>query len=309
MWSFESGMITLAIPNRNGARYLESTLRSLCSGSNRGVVRWWLQDCCSQDGSPDIAERYRSDRDVIRICPDTGQANGLNRAFAEMGGEIVGYLNSDDCLAEGAATAVCNAFENNPEVDVVFGAVQWIDVEGRTTGHHQGMIVSFEEALDIYEFWWNSKQWVQPEVFFRRKLYDLVGGFDERFELSFDFDFWLRILRLRPVVMAIPQTVALFRRHNQQRSLDFEKANREIRLAVGRQLDDDTCPITPRFRARVARMLRYDLYQNGSDLSPLSGLSFAKALLRSPDWVLLPEVRRRILSSVGTHLGKELRHS
>lgn len=302
-------MITLAIPNRNGARYLESTLRSVCSGSNRDAVRWWLQDCCSEDGSPDIAERYRSDRDVIRVSQDTGQANGLNRAFAGMGGEIVGFLNSDDCLAEGAAIAVCSAFENNPDADVVFGAVQWIDVEGRTIGHHQGAIMSLEDALDIYRFWWNSKQWVQPEVFFRRRLYDSVGGFDERFELAFDFDFWLRILRLRPGVMAIPQTIALFRRHNQQRSLDFEKANREIRTAVERQLDDGTCPISPGFRARVARRMRYDLYQSGSELSQLAGLPLSKALLRSPDWVLLPEVRRRILGSLGARVRRGPHHS
>src|SRR5258705_4882116 len=112
-------MITLAIPNRNGSRYLRETLSSLCSPSNRVAVRWWLQDCCSQDGSVRVAEQFRSSDDTIRITTDSGQANGLNRAFAEMGGEIVGYLNSDDCLADGAAAAVFSAAIRHFDVAIV----------------------------------------------------------------------------------------------------------------------------------------------------------------------------------------------
>src|SRR6516165_8904139 len=155
-------MITLAIPNRNGSRYLRETLSSLCSPSNRVAVRWWLQDGCSQDDSVRVAEQFRSSDDVIRIARDTGQANGLNHAFAEMGGEIVGYLNSDDCLAEGAASAVCDAFIRHPDADIVFGGIDWIDEDGRLIGHHRGEILSLENILDIYSFWWNKKQWVQP---------------------------------------------------------------------------------------------------------------------------------------------------
>src|SRR5215813_8376197 len=112
--------ITLAIPNRNGSRYLRDTLSSLCLPSNRAFVRWWLQDCCSEDDSVQIAEQFRSRDDVIRVAADTGQANGLNRAFAEMGGEIVGFINSDDCLTDGAASAICEAFNRHPEADVIF---------------------------------------------------------------------------------------------------------------------------------------------------------------------------------------------
>jgi glycosyltransferase involved in cell wall biosynthesis len=291
-------MITLAIPNRNGGLYLRETLSSLCSLSNRVAVRWWLQDCCSQDDSVRIAEQFRSNDDAIRVAPDIGQANGLNRAFAAMGGEIVGYLNSDDCLADGAASAVCDAFSRHPEADVVFGSVDWIDEHNQVIGHHRGQISSLENLLDIYAFWWNDKQWAQPEVFFRRRLYDAVGGFDESFSLAFDFDFWVRILRLRPKVVSIPQTLVRFRRHSQQRSNDFNCANDEIRRIVLRELNDPVCPLDSRFRTQLNRKLQYDMYHCRSRLSPLCDLSLSKALLKSPGWLLLPEVRDRLVSAV-----------
>jgi glycosyltransferase involved in cell wall biosynthesis len=300
-------MLTLAVPNRNGSRYLRETLGSLCSPSNRSLVRWWFQDCCSEDDSVRIVEQFRSSRDAIRTAPDTGQANGLNRAFAEMGGEIVGYLNSDDCLADGAASAVCDAFSRHPNADIVFGGVDWIDEDNQVIGHHRGQISSLENVLDIYGFWWNDKQWVQPEVFFRRRLYDAVGGFDESFSLAFDFDFWVRILRLRPKVVSIPQTLVRFRRHSRQRSNDFDRANDEIRRIVLRELNDAECPIDSTFRTQLSKKLQYDLYLCRSPLSPLCDLSFGRALLKSPRWLVFPEVRDRLVSAVLNRLRNPVR--
>ncbi|HXH44031.1 MAG TPA: glycosyltransferase family 2 protein [Bradyrhizobium sp.] len=290
-------MITLAIPNRNGAKYLAQTLASLSSPRNRPEVRWWLQDCCSSDESLSIAERFRSGRDVVRSARDTGQANGLNRAFAEMGGDIIGYINSDDCLVDGAATAVLDAFRRHPDADMVFGGVDWIDENGNVTGHHRGQIYSFEDALNIYEVWWRKKQWVQPEVFFRRSLYEAVGGFDEEFSLAFDFDFWLRMLKLQPKVIEIPDTLVRFRIHPNQRSADFRSANDEIRRAVWRELQDPNSPLEGSLRSRLRRVTSYDLYCSRSSLSSSRDLTLGRALLKSPEWLLLPEVRKRVLGA------------
>jgi glycosyltransferase involved in cell wall biosynthesis len=295
-------MITLAIPNRNGGRYLAETLASLCTPKNRPELRWWLQDCCSDDDSIEIAERFRSSGDVVRISRDSGQANGLNRAFSEMGGDIVGFINSDDCLADGAAAAVRDAFDHDPDADIVFGGLDWIDEHGKITGHHRGEIFSFEDALNIYEVWWNKKQWVQPEVFFRRRLYDAVGGFDEGFSLAFDFDLWLRILKLRPKVVSIPQTLVRFRIHANQRSKDFLMANNEIRRAVWREVQDPQSPMAARGRRCLRRKLEYDLYRDRSALSSARDLPLGRALLKSPGWLLLPDVRKRMLGAVRRRL-------
>jgi glycosyltransferase involved in cell wall biosynthesis len=300
-------MITLAIPNRNGAAYLRDTLQSLCSPENRGFVRWWLQDCRSEDNSIAIAEKFRSSVDEIRVENDSGQANGLNRAFARMGGDIVGYINSDDCLTGGAAQVICEAFDRHPKAGIVFGGVDWIDTDGRVIGRHHGEILRLEHMLDIYAYWWNRKQWAQPEVFFRRSLYEAVGGFDENFTLAFDFDFWIRILRLRPLVISVPQTLVRFRRHDQQRSTDFERANSEICRAVSRELKDPSCPLDPGFRRWLGKRLEYDLYHRKSELSPHRDLSFGRALMRSPGWLLLPEVRGRILGTARNRLQVPLR--
>src|SRR4030095_11160950 len=89
--------------------------------------------------------------------------------------------------------------------ELVYGEVEWIDAGGETTGFHAGNISSLDEVLDIYGVWWAQRQWVQPEVFFRRALKERVGAFDARYHLAFDFDFLVRCFRQGAHVSRQPQ--------------------------------------------------------------------------------------------------------
>jgi glycosyltransferase involved in cell wall biosynthesis len=285
-------VLTLAIPNFNGIRYLEATLQSL--DRNRPYVRWWLQDSCSNDTSVEIARRYAGPNDAIQVEADEGQTDGLNRAFSRMGGDIVGYINSDDLLADGAAETVLETFDKHPEVDLVYGEVEWIDSAGNITGHHRGDISSLAEILDIYNVWWSGRQWVQPEVFWRRSLWNRVGEFSRDYDLAFDYHYWMRCFLAGVRVKSIPRVLARFRRHAEQKSTRAHEAACEIRNAVveglhaNRALDRWT-------EMRIRAALTYDRYHAGQDDR---GRSFLSALASHPQWLLAANVRQRLLRSV-----------
>lgn len=288
-------MLTLAIPNYNGGRFLARTLESL--QKNRPYVRWRFQDAGSTDDSLAVAQGFSGPDDRIVVDSDKGQADALNRAFQAMGGDIVGFINSDDCLAEGAAESVLSEFEKDPELDLVYGQVDWIDELGQITGHHSGNISSLEEVLDIYRVWWNRRQWVQPEVFWRRRLWERVGLFNTRYDLAFDYEYWVRCFQAGAKVKSIPRTLAQFRSHPAQKSRQHEKAANEIRNIVSEALASSH-PIAARERRRLERMISYDRYQNGQGFPDgLGRPSLARMLIRKPSWALLPPVRHRIIQS------------
>jgi len=288
--------LVLAVPNLNGARYLEATLRSLAL--NRPWVRWHFQDGGSTDASLDLALRYASPRDTVVSEPDAGQADALNRAFDRMGGDVVGFLNSDDCLADGAAQAVLEEFHRDPELDLLYGEVEVIDAQGAHVRTHRGHISSLAEILDIYEVWWGNRQWVQPEVFFRRRLWERVGPFDTRYRLAFDYDYWVRCFLAGAKVKRIPRVLARFRLHENQKSRAAVEAADEIRSIVGEALRKRP-PISLLRAWKLARRLSYDRYQSGYDRRRgKARLSFAAALLSHPTWLAVPEVRQRIRISL-----------
>lgn len=291
-----SPCIHIAIPTFNGSRYLEHTLRSLTA--NRRFVKWWLQDGGSEDGTLQIANLFKSEADTIVSEPDGGQADALNKAFGKMGGEIVGYLNADDSLCPRAAEAVAAFFEANPDVDLVFGQVEWIDETGAVTGHHAGRIASIEDILDIYNVWWRGRQWVQPEVFWRRSLWERVGPFNTRYHLAFDFDYWVRCFKAGAQVAHIPRPLAQFRIHASQKSADSQRAADEIRDIVTAHLGPE-CHLPRQFRRRLAREIRFDRYQLGQlGGSGGSRPGLLQMVLRHPDWFLLPQVRTRMWNKV-----------
>lgn len=286
-------ILTLAIPNRNGARYLEHTLQSLAR--NRPYVKWWLQDSCSTDDSVEIARRYCGPLDTINIAQDRSQTEGLNIAMRRMGGDVIGFINSDDCLADGAAKAVLEAFLSQPSLDLVYGEVEWIDADGNSAGIHRGDIKDYTDVLNIYEVWWKQRQWVQPEVFWRRSLWDRVGPFDESLNLAFDFEYWVRCFQNDLKVRRIQQVLAKFRRHSSQKSTASLKAAEEIRTVVSHALDSSNQYIRPAERRSISNRLSYDLHQTreARDQDP----RFWRALIDHPRWLSLPEVRSRLAES------------
>jgi hypothetical protein len=220
---------------------------------------------------------------------DGGQADALNRAFARMGGEIVGFINGDDCLTAGAAAAVLETFAQHPEVDLVYGEVEWIDADGTQTGRHKGDISSLEELLDIYTVWFGARQWVQPEVFFRRSLWEKAGPFNTEYDLTFDYAFWVQCMQAGARVLRVPRPLARFRLHAEQKSTNATKAAEEMREIVRKALALYP-PIAKGTRARIIAQINYDMYQ----LAPQPKPSFAKALFRNPSWLRAPAVRERL---------------
>jgi len=283
--------LTLAIPNFNGGKFLARTLESL--NANGPAVRWWLQDSCSSDDSIAIANSFARPCDVIHQEKDSGQADGINRALSSMGGELIGFINSDDCLCPGAAERVVDFFKNHPEIDLVYGQVKWIDENDRGQGIHAGRIGSLDEILDIFHVWWGNRQWVQPEVFFRRSLWERVGNFDTRYDLAFDYDFWVRCFRNGMKVAHLPVPLAQFRRHGGQKSTRSEEAAMEIRTILRRNLESPL-PISPYDQWVLRKHLDYEDYRLGKP----SG-SFLGMLLRHPDWLLVSDVRARIGFNLG----------
>jgi glycosyltransferase involved in cell wall biosynthesis len=279
----------------NAASYLRATLESL--NAQGPYARWWLQDGESTDDTVAIARSLARPGDVVVSERDAGQTDALNRAFQRMGGSVVGFINGDDTLAPGTAERVVAYFQDHPHVDLIYGCVEWMDESGRTTGFHRGEIFSLSQMLDIYNVWWRQKQWVQPEVFFRRSLYERAGGFDCRWNLAFDYDFWVRCLSAGARVAQTPAITARFRIHAAQKSAAADRAADEIRAIVRERLPQAPVGMWQRLKLRAA--LSYDLYQLGRTTpNGAPRKSFAIALLTHPTWLLSPLVRARAQSSL-----------
>lgn len=285
--------VSLITPCRNAERYIERTIDSVLA--QEGVdLEYFIQDGASTDKTFDIIRRYESKLAGWASEKDGGQPEALNRAFTRCTGEIAGFLNADDVMLPGALAAVVQAFAEHPEVDIVYGEVEWIDSAGKVIGEHAGNISTLEEVLNIYDVWWGKRQWVQPEVFFRRSFKERVGPFDTHHDIAFDYEYWVRCFRAGAKVHRLPRKLVQFRFHENQKSTQAERASNEIRAIVSKELSENS-NVSPNFRKRLEARISYDRYQLSD---PAKRPSFVRALLKNPAWLWTPEVQLRLRQSL-----------
>jgi len=223
--------ISVITPTRNQGRFLEQTILSVL---NQGYpnVEHIIIDGASTDETPEILDRYRDRLARVVSEPDRGQSHAINKGMARATGEILTWLNSDDMLAPGALAAVALAFATC-EADMIAGVCELYS-EGRLVGRHvtscEDGPLPLEELLDLEGSWLAGQFFYQPEVMFRRSLWERAGGYvDESLHYVMDSELWVRFAEAGAVLHVIGHPVARFRVHAAQKTNDSEPVHQEYR--------------------------------------------------------------------------------
>jgi len=191
-------------------RYLEQAMRSVLE-QDFPSLEYVVIDGGSSDGSKQIIARYARALAHWESGPDDGQTHALIKGFRHCTGEILGWLCSDDLLLPGALRAVGEFFRSHPRIAAVYGDALWIDADGR--------FLRPKKEIDFNRFvLLHDHNYVpQPSMFWRRSLYDKVGGLDPRFELAMDADLWERFSSVTRIAH-IPAFLSCMRFHAGQKT-------------------------------------------------------------------------------------------
>lgn len=250
MDSFDLPRISIITPSFNQGHYLEETIWSVLE-QGYSNLEYIIIDGGSRDNSADIIRKYESHLAYWVSEPDKGQTHAINKGLAKATGDIIAYLNSDDTYCPGALEAVAAAYNKHPDAGLFHGTCNFIEADGSFRSAHTASIKNFQEVVDIWGYWWNKKQFVQPEVFWTRKVLEKVGGFNEDLYFVMDVDFWIRTLKEGFGVVTIPQPLANFRFHEQQKSGLAERSAAELQYILRPYLYDISSPLPSGLRRQL----------------------------------------------------------
>ncbi|EKE72294.1 glycosyltransferase [Oceanibaculum indicum] len=202
--------ISLVMPSFNQGRFIGQALASALDGADSAdeVI---VLDNLSTDGTAEVLAGFKArypDRLTVLRAADGGQAEALNRGFALATGDLIGWLNADDVLAEGALARMRAMFAAQPDLALAHGHARWIDTDGRDLGAYpvraDGLLHDFRDGCFV----------CQPTVLLRRAAQAALGPLDEGLETAMDFDLWLRAWKCYPGRIGfVPEVQALQRRH------------------------------------------------------------------------------------------------
>lgn len=165
-----------------------------------------LIDGGSTDGTLDALATYRDRISVLTSEPDGGIYDALNKGIRLASGDVVGFLHSDDLLAdEHALKRVADAF-TDPEVDAVYGDLVYVRRGDPTEVVRYWRAGEF--TVDVLGSGWMPPH---PTFYVRRHLYDRLGGFDVTYRIAADYDCMLRFLTKGIRVKYLPHLLVKMR--------------------------------------------------------------------------------------------------
>ncbi len=200
--------ISVITPSYNQGRFIERTIRSVLD-QNYPNLEYIVMDGGSQDGTLDILKKYE-ERLTWVSEKDKGQADAINKGIIRSSGDIIAYLNSDDLYEPGALHRVAEHFRTHPETMWLTGKCRIIDEKDREIRRPITAYKNFLLRHYSYPLLLVTNPVSQPATFWRRKLIDEIGLFDRNEHYVMDYDYWLRIGKMYPL-LAVDDALAEFR--------------------------------------------------------------------------------------------------
>ena len=176
-------IVTVVRNRRNVVRHaIESVLRQRYSG-----VEYVIVDGGSADGTVDVIREWEpkfGGRMKWISEPDKGIYDAMNKGIRMATGDIVAILNSDDFYHRADTLAkVAAAFEEDPELQVVYGDNVWVN------GAEPDKVIRYVHG-DNYN-WFTARCGVMPPhatFFVRKENFEKYGYYDTSYKICADFE-------------------------------------------------------------------------------------------------------------------------
>ncbi|MGE0561167.1 MAG: glycosyltransferase family 2 protein [Flavobacteriales bacterium] len=185
----------------NGEMFIEQTIKSVLN-QTYSKIEYIIVDGASSDGTLDIVKKYQSQIARLISEKDAGIYNAMNKGLALATGEIIAILNADDYYYPETIQQVVSHF-NETNTDVVYGDLTKLRTINGTEFYKdiKPDISLMEKTMPIFH----------PSTFIKKHVYDAVGGFNEVYKLSSDYDFIYRVYKAGFKFSYLPKTLAVFR--------------------------------------------------------------------------------------------------
>lgn len=158
-----------------------------------------LIDDGSTDGTREFLASYTCDQLILNE-QNLGTYASLNKAISTSKGELIAILNDDDIWEPTKLSDQVTLLKDNPEISLTGCGGYFINSEGnRTEENTLGFTFPvFRTGNQLNEFIYRNLV-IPSGSMFRRKTFDELGGFDESFFGSGDWDLWFRFAQKGPI--------------------------------------------------------------------------------------------------------------
>lgn len=196
---------SIIITTKSRPRLLVLAVQSAqASGNDVEVV---VVDDASSDETADVCRRL-SGINYVRLEHNRRVAGARNVGITRSRGEYLSFLDDDDVRLADSLDVQIEALEHEPQAGLIYGQAIWGDQSGQPTNQIYPLVCPQGDV-----FWKLLGQNFVPcgSAVFRRSCLNRVGLLDDNLPGIDDWDLWLRIAELYPII-AVEKPVMIWRR-------------------------------------------------------------------------------------------------
>ncbi|MGB9680786.1 MAG: glycosyltransferase [Minisyncoccia bacterium] len=204
----EKPKISIILPTHTNTyrrlQYLKESIGSCLNQTYKDFELIIVDDCSIIDIKKTI-ENYKDSRiKYIRNDKNLGLPNSLNKGFSCARGDYFTWTSDDNKFAQNALKIMLDFLERNPQVDFVYSNYYRIDEDGKIIGKTR---VKNSKSLEIGDY-------IGACFLYKRKIFELIGGYDDTYKLAEDYEYWLRV-RKKFKMQKINDFLYYYRVHNE----------------------------------------------------------------------------------------------
>lgn len=186
-------LISIIIPTYNHSKLLPRAIESVLKQKFKD---WELiiVDDGSKDNTKEIINKYKDIRIKYHYQKNSGVASAMNTGFDMATGNFFAWLDADNYYDSNILSKIEEYTINNPQTDIFYGNVVVFNTNGPIKTFVPKKKINYREVL----LHTSGSVPVQPGVFFKRHLYKQSGGFNSKYRIAGDIDFWVKVLKLKP---------------------------------------------------------------------------------------------------------------
>ncbi len=198
-------LVSVVVTSYNHAEYLDERMQSLFSQTYDNIEINVVDDCSSDKSAAVLAQYQNHPKVHITILQENGgYAKACNIGVSLSRGDYIMFAECDDFSEPDQITALMGQMLQNSNVGVVYSRSNMVDPNGIILGndfdHREKLFRKFcsKDALipkRLAQFFFLNSCIIpnMSAAIIRRKYFDLACGFDSRYKVCADWDFWCRM--------------------------------------------------------------------------------------------------------------------
>lgn len=171
--------VGVVIPVRNGGQYIGRAIESVIT-QRPSPIDVIVVDGGSSDDSVSVARAFPGIKVVAQ--EGVGLAAARNQGLRQVSGNLVAFCDSDDRWSSDALAVRLTAFERHPMTMAVTGRIILEELEG-----------TLPTAAQQLRLGQSFRGFTPGALLAQRKVFELVGDFDEGLMIGADSDWFVRL--------------------------------------------------------------------------------------------------------------------